>query len=132
MNSLQTRIIGLMAAHPTLSSAGFHFRAQDEYWHDPEYLKTCRDEMLGARFQKEVSLCDEFIARHGIQNDATSYNLKHVVEKAHKNTYISNGAFIVAAILRGYVPVLNLGPNPSFRKLPNARLAMETTTEPRP
>ncbi len=132
MNSIQTAIIDLMTAHPTLSSAGLHFRSQDSYWHDPEYLKKSRDEMLTERFFKEVSLCEAFIARHGIQCGATSYGLKHDVEDEHKYIYISNGAFIVAAILRGYVPVLNPGPNPSFRKLPKARPAMATIAESQP
>jgi hypothetical protein len=121
MTSVQTKIIDLMTAHPTLSSAGIHFRSRDKYWHDPEYLKNCRDEMLSERFLNEVSLCEAFIARHGIKRGVTSYGLKHLVEDEHSNTYIHNGAFIIAAILRGYVPVLNPGPNPSFRKRPNPR-----------
>ncbi len=77
--------------------------------------------MLTERFLKEVSLCEAFIARHGIKRGATSYGLKHDVEDENKSTYISNGAFIVAAISRGYVPVLNPGPNPSFRKQSTSR-----------
>ena len=121
MTSIQTAIIDLMTAHPTLSSAGIHFRSRDKNWHDPEYLKKCRDEMLTECFLKEVSLCEAFIVRHGITPAASSYGLKHLVEDEHKNTYISNGAFIVAAINCGYAPVLHDSPNPSFRKMTAAR-----------
>lgn len=120
MTSIQTSIIDLLAAHPTLSSAGLHFRGRDKYWHDPVYLQSCRSEMLTERFLKEVQLCADFITRHGIERGASSYRLKHLVEEGSR-TYISNGAFIVAAIVGGYVPVLHPTPNPSFRKVSKPR-----------
>lgn len=121
MNLIQTAIIDLMTAHPTLSSAGIHFRSHDKNWHDPEYFKTCRDLMLTDRFFKGVQLSEDYIRQHGIKRGMTSYGLKHLVEEEYPSTYIHNGAFIIAAILRGYVPVLHQGPNPSFRKLSKTR-----------
>jgi len=55
---------------------------------------------------KEVSLCKEWIKKYitprkTINTKRGSYNLKGFVEK-DKSTYISNGAFIKAAIELGY------------------------------
>lgn len=55
---------------------------------------------------KEVQLCKEWIKkcitkRKTINKEKGSYGLKHVVEK-HYKTYISNGAFIKAAIDMGF------------------------------
>lgn len=122
MTSIRTAIIDLMTAHPTLSSAGLHFRGRDKFWQDPEYLKSCRAEMLTERFFNEVLLCEDFITRHGIERGASSYRMKHLVEDESR-TYIHNGAFIVAAIICEYVPVLHPTPNPSFKKLPKPRPA---------
>jgi hypothetical protein len=129
MTSIQTAIIDLMTAHPTLSSAGLHFRCRDKNWNDREYLKTCRAEMLTERFLKGVSLCEDYIGQHGIKRGHSSYWYKHVVESQHKSTYIHNGAFIVAAIICGYVPVLHPTPNPSFRKVPKPRAVKATPPE---
>jgi hypothetical protein len=61
--------------------------------------------------EEEVSLCEEFIndfcyPRKYISRKWTSYGLKHLVERhldRHgQHAYISNGAFILAAIRRGY------------------------------
>jgi hypothetical protein len=123
MTSIQTAIIDLMTAHPTLSSAGLHFRCRDENWNDREYLKTCRDQMLTDRFLKGVSLCEVYIRQKGIKRGHSSYWYKHEVENANERTYIYNGAFIVAALICGYVPVLHDSPNPSFRKPPKPRPA---------
>lgn len=55
---------------------------------------------------EEVKLCKEWIKkcitkRKTINEEKGSYGLKHVVEKYYK-TYISNGAFIKAAIEMGF------------------------------
>ena len=132
MTSVKAAIINLMTAHPTLSSAGLHFRCPDKNWNDREYLKTCRDQMLTDGFQQQVLLCRDYIDQHRIKRGHSSYWYKHVVEEKHKSTYIHNGAFIVAAIICGYVPVLYPSPNPSFRKLPKPRAAKSATMEPLP
>ena len=56
--------------------------------------------------KKEIQLCKEWIKkwilpRKTINTDQGSYGLKHIVEKSSK-IYISNGAFIKAAIELGY------------------------------
>lgn len=56
--------------------------------------------------KKQIELCKDWIQkwitpRKTINDEKGSYGLKHVVER-NTNTYISNGAFIKAAIDLGY------------------------------
>lgn len=56
--------------------------------------------------ENQVELCKDWIKqritpRKTINTQRSSYNLKHIVEE-NKSSYISNGAFIKAAIELGY------------------------------
>ena len=70
--------------------------------------------------EEQVKLCEEWIEKHckpvkRVNNSYSSYYYKHVVEK-EADTYISNGAFIQAAINKGYKPLRydSRSPNATF------------------
>jgi hypothetical protein len=70
--------------------------------------------------QEEISICEKWINKYckiikRTNSDAFSYSLKHKVEEWSKQ-YISNGAFISAAIKLGYEYIVcgNKGPNAIF------------------
>lgn len=121
MIATSTPITEIMSAFPALSAAGIHFRCLDRNWNDRATFERSRSEMLSDGFTRQVSLCEAFIARHGIKRGASSYRLKHLIEADHTNTYISNGATIVAAIKSGYALVLHESPNPTFRKAASSK-----------
>jgi len=75
-----------------------------------ERLERCRDEII-ARIgyppdRSQVDICRDWLRAFGektktIRPSWNSYGLKHVVER-WKGTYVSNGAFVAAALLEGY------------------------------
>jgi hypothetical protein len=75
--------------------------------------------------ENEVKICAEWLAKFAklskrIQRKWTSHDLKELVQKWHRNqgepsTYVSNGAFILAAVQRGYqVKHASASPNAYF------------------
>jgi len=71
--------------------------------------------------REEVMECQTWIRenvspRKNLNRKKSSYALKHIVEKTTKQGYISNGAFILAAFLEGYMicPTYNDSPNAYF------------------
>tara|TARA_R110000772_G_scaffold16607_2_gene47017 strand:+ start:903 stop:1235 length:333 start_codon:yes stop_codon:yes gene_type:complete len=52
--------------------------------------------------------------RISVNPTCSSYNLKHVVERAPGGVYITNGAFIAAAVLLGFT-IQHLGSSPNVR-----------------
>ncbi|KAA0889934.1 hypothetical protein [Pusillimonas sp. ANT_WB101] len=131
-NDLRSQIANVMAQYPDLSAYGFHFSAGGE-WDDLELYKCYRDMMLTSRFADEVLTCIEAIyaprarweARAWRLDLGGSYGLKHAVERWVREgnrddlaSYISNGAFIVAAVIEGWVPVRS-------QRSPNCRFARE-------
>jgi hypothetical protein len=68
----------------------------------------------------EVEICQDWLKQYArkrktINERSSSYGLKHIVERA-MGTYVSNGAFLLAAYRAGYtiVPDGPLNPNAHF------------------
>ena len=77
-----------------------------------EDVARSRASMLSSGYAGEFSRACEYLNQVGrrarVNKDATSYGWKHQVERFHKeqhdrNTYVSNGMFIVAAIHLGFI-----------------------------
>jgi hypothetical protein len=108
----QADIIRVIDDHPRLSWAGWgRWReitgAFDGY----------RAQMYDEDALHGVRLCDEWLRLVDYtttvnRRSPSSYRLKHVVED-WAGTYIANGQFIVAGLLRG-VPMREATPNPQF------------------
>jgi hypothetical protein len=69
--------------------------------------------------KKQVEICTKWIETHArprksVNKKSFSYRLKHRVEE-HAKTYISNGAFITAALALGYSNFEHDRPNATFR-----------------
>lgn len=100
--------------HPTLDSYGFaSYRRTDPSFH------LTREERV-AQFRErvgEINACVEWLSGvrriKTIDRHWTSYGLKHEVERDCR-MYISNGAFIMAALILGYPMRRDDGPNASF------------------
>lgn len=116
MNTIMTRddILTVMAAHPTLSAFGF-----GKYNYESEEERTRRDldsrESLMASGPMCSRVCEwlESVEKIGtINRRHSSYGLKHWVERRDCK-YVSNGAFICAAIHMGFRFEAD-GPNAQF------------------
>lgn len=88
----------VLAAYPDLSANGFSPREENDHCNKPA-------------FAEEVARALLWLSRHGIPQGKRapgSYGLKHTAEYWVRDecgldhAYISNGAFIVAAIIAGY------------------------------
>jgi len=55
--------------------------------------------------RKEINICfawlNKVVRKKSFNTNISSYGLKHLVEE-DRNTYVSNGAFIIAAIRSGF------------------------------
>lgn len=78
----------IQAQYPDLT--GFGFGGEGAI--DPEEVQTCIEWLLAH---------DALNRRKTINTKINSYGWKHIVERA-KNRYVSNGAFICAALYLGY------------------------------
>lgn len=78
----------VLAKHPKLTAFGFGGEGEI----DPSEVQTCIEWLLAH---------DALDRRKTINTKYTSYSWKHAVERAKKR-YISNGAFICAALYLGY------------------------------
>lgn len=104
---LRTQIASIHDKFPDLLGWGFR-----DYRCDAEAYANGRSEMLQPFFARQVTRAQVFLEMchpcTRINLDAHSYELKHVGERWHRarfpnvESYISNGAFIVAAILGGF------------------------------
>lgn len=88
MSNLVDRIKTVQSKYPELTQFGFGGEGEI----DPSQVQTCVEWLLAH---------DALDRRKTINTRFTSYGLKHKVERA-KNQYISNGAFICAALYLGY------------------------------
>lgn len=111
---LRAPIKAIMAEHPDLSSTGWRSWRQVEA--DIQQFEMYRCQMQTDNFRAMVSDAIIWLALRPISPRRTSYGLKHAAE-AEIGRYITNGAFIVAAILVGYKPShLDGGPNCGFHR----------------
>ena len=88
MDDLLVRIKAVQQQHPELTAFGLGGEGEI----DPNQVQTCVEWLLAH---------DAFSRRKTINTKYTSYSWKHKVERA-KNQYVSNGAFICAALYLGY------------------------------
>lgn len=128
-DDINGQICVVMEQFPDLSAYGFHFRGLDD-WDDTAKYRRDRAHMVTADFANQVTTCIEaFTAprsrRYTWRLDRhSSYSMKHLVEqwaweskRDELARYVSNGAFIVAAAIDGWIPVrLERSPNCGFRR----------------
>ena len=88
MDDLLARIKAVQAKYPELTGFGLGGEGAIE----PEQVQTCIEWLLAH---------DALDRRKTINTKFTSYGLKHMVERA-TGQYVSNGAFICAALYLGY------------------------------
>lgn len=128
-DGLKEQIQLVISRHPDLSSYGFHFQSVGQ-WNEGEAFVKNRLDTNSVGFAKQVGTCLQALstpqprgeAFHVVRN--SSYTLKHKVQNWARRSgivglspYISNGAFIVAACIDGWVPVrYDRGPNCIFKR----------------
>lgn len=126
---IRGQIATVMDKYPELSAYGFHFSAPGD-WQDVARYKAERAQMQTASFIDQVETCIEALTTPRTRRNAwkverhSSYVLKHMVERWAEEIkrddvtrYVSNGAFIVAAVIDGWAPVrLERSPNCGFRR----------------
>ena len=95
---LHERVIKVMALHPDLGYLGFGFEA-------PSNLED---------FVVQVAHCIDYLEDVQLRKGRSSYQLKHHAEQAC-DTYVSNGALIVAAFIRGLPVKRDTNPIARFR-----------------
>jgi hypothetical protein len=76
-------------------------------WRIDEWQNQQRGDMLSEGFREQVDRCLTFIRERCVQIGRSnryqgSYGLKHLAENYQSRVYVSNGAFIVAALMLGY------------------------------
>jgi hypothetical protein len=124
-------IAKVIADQHDLSAYGYKFTQCFTNWNDGEEFEAKRAEMFSDDFAEQVRTVRVAISATLQRDDDAwsinrrgSYHLKHAVEawvKRHQRSdlapYITNGAFIVGAILAGWVPVRwTNSPNCGFRR----------------
>lgn len=94
----------VMNEYPELSADGFKHLTSDYKQAD---FDAAQAKMLTADFAKQIFTAWDFVRGTYLEKYG-SYTLKHAAERFGKveglESYVSNGALIVAAILRGYKP----------------------------
>lgn len=95
-----TALARCIEANPDLSAYGWRFRDRRN-WNNGEAFAANRDQMHTEDFAQQVECALTYLRTHRIPKGAGSYGMKHRAENA-SGQYVSNGAFIVAAILTGY------------------------------
>lgn len=111
----QAAIPRIMGKHPSLSAFGWNYPGYASATFEKERSKMQTDD-----FVKQVATALFFIGTKYLENH-NSYQLKHWAERwgAEKGLapYVSNGAFIVAALMFDYEPKREKdGPNCTFRR----------------
>lgn len=115
IDEIQEQIQRVVAENPELSSYGWAFNSRSA-WNSGASFESNRAAMLTPGFALQVADSIAYINRHGIGRNLGSYTMKHLVEN-ECDRYVPNGAAIVAAILRGYLPLRDPGsPNCTFKK----------------
>lgn len=123
----------LMTEYPELNDAGLLFVRKSKNQSDDDYRERNEDvrkRLTGAGCLAEIDKCATWINQNispiqGFNTKHTSYGLKHIAEKECR--YISNGSFIVAALLCGYKCSIQRNPhfNMSERSIKLARKKIE-------
>ena len=104
--------------YPDLSAYGFRF-ASRLGWNENDSFAKHRAVMAKEDFADQVNTAVAYLAENGLGKHG-SYALKHRCERwgdrVGLRSYVSNGAAIVAAIMMGYMPVIEANsPNCLFR-----------------
>jgi hypothetical protein len=125
VDSGKIEIARIVSEHPDLSSYGWRFQQRGiEQWNDGASFDRNRSQMGDPEFAQQVCRCLDFIRANCKPSRApgkfTSYGLKHQVEAWAAATtgsrpYISNGAFIAAALIDGYRVKRELSADPNCR-----------------
>ena len=78
----------------------------------PEGFDDCEKPIDEFEIQQAVKWLEKVDRRSTVNREITSYGWKHIAEKNSERKYISNGAFIFAAIKLGFlVKCIEDGPN---------------------
>lgn len=99
MDEVLIKIKTVQAMYPDLTDFGFGGEGDIR----PDEMQTCIEWLLAH---------DALDRRKTINTKYSSYSWKHIVERA-KNKYVSNGAFICAALYLGYKMKRPTSPNPN-------------------
>lgn len=99
----------ILKEHPELNSFGVGLYDNEK---NPSELQRGREYLLNQRGLEEIKRAMDYLTlcgyRKSINYNSSSYGLKHRVERYYRdsnccgNNYVSNGAFIVAALLCGF------------------------------
>ena len=133
----RTAITNVLEATPLLTRGGYGIYRPDRLTpgEREQKFQGDREQLLSSRsideFQRVVAFLAHYPKRGTINRRYCSYNLKHHAEqfcreRGHPDPYVSNGAFIAAAIHVGFTAVpegANAYFNISTRSTPSARLA---------
>jgi len=110
-------IILLVEKYPRLTSHGYAFPGESSVGglNDKDYWDKCRNELSSQGFADQVRMAQSFISaccryRGTFNRKISSYGWKHQAEIwlrdnpgfIARHAYVSNGAFIAAALLEGY------------------------------
>lgn len=126
---LENQIAHVMERFPDLSSYGWLFTGRDQ-WNEEKAFQIYREEMHGESFTRQVAACLEVMGTPQPRGcplairKSSSYAMKHKIEarirkfqQSELASYITNGAFIVAAVIEGWEPVRWANnPNCTFKR----------------
>ena len=135
MNVTLDDVKRVMEKYQQLNRWGFLFRRKDGRQSKEDYeneMNGVRAELLGAECLEEINKCAAWINQYispiqCFNTKRTSYGLKHFAE--HRCGYISNGAFIVAALLCGYKCSFHYNPHFNMSEKSIKRSAIGTMYE---
>ena len=114
MNVTKAAILATLTEHPLLSYFGWGVYNDNTVRSDKAKaeLKQLRADLLEDNAVAQIERCCSWLApikkTKTCNPDCDSYGLKHLVERHHRkdpavnSSYISNGSFIVAALLSGF------------------------------
>lgn len=102
MSSVPAEYIQALKANPDLCIDGMRLPDKDPKSPFSEARFSTRQKMLLEPDSiKTVNLCRQHIDENGIQPTCSSYGLKHKIERIF-NHYVTNGQFMLAAVMCGY------------------------------
>lgn len=135
MDDLREKIDAVLAEHTDLTPYGFGLYPIGEPLVDRrDVLRRERAKMLEPNVVEQVADAIRFLDAAGRQKmlnrRSTSYGWKHVAER-WVGRYISNGAMIAAALIRGYTVKRCATGSSAFINIPRAALALSRLKEER-